>query len=77
MHHDGDHRPVDIRFQTISLEHFKKFCGFIAIIVTVLAIIGGAACLFYYGHIMFGVATLCLAAMALMHQLNDVRGPFE
>ena len=45
-------------------ETLKKLLDFAVIIVAVFATIGGAGHLFADGHILFGIAVLCLAAMA-------------
>lgn len=42
----------------------SKIIDFFILVIAVLAAIGGTAYLFYDHHILFGIANLCLAAMA-------------
>lgn len=42
----------------------KKIFDFAILVVAILAVIGGTAFLFHDRHALFGVANICLAAMA-------------
>lgn len=55
----------------------RKIFDFAVICIAVIAIIGGTAYLFYEGHILFGVANICLAAMAfpvIRSKVKDLLG---
>lgn len=45
-------------------DFWKNIFAFAVICVTILGAIGGTAYLFYDGHALFGVANICLTAMA-------------
>lgn len=58
------------------MEHFKKFCAFVCVLVATLAIIGGTAYLLYDGHIFVGLANLCLGALAAPYIVERVKELF-
>ena len=51
------------------METTKKFLAFFCVAIYILATIGGAAYLFYDGHVLFGITNIILSAMALPYFL--------
>lgn len=54
-------------------EDLIKIYDFIVIIVSVLAVIGGTAYLFYYNEPLFGVTNLALSAMAMPYIISRAK----
>lgn len=55
----------------------RKIFDFVVLILAILAGIGGTAYLFFDRHILFGIANLCLVAMAfpfVKARFNDLIG---
>lgn len=55
------------------MDNLKKIFDFAVICVAILSVVGGTAYLFYDHHILFGIANLCLAAMAFPYIRERVK----